>query len=150
MQAKPTRRSTDLTGYPGLVVVYLGFRVSTWRGVLSLLGIGRTLRSINHHKPDGLLLHEPIVYGFRHIGMRQYWRDIESLEEFIRSGPHKIWWQAYSRDTKGSGFWHEAYRKAGGMEGLYMNMPYPIGFGVFAPALEPDGRYKTSRERLSA
>lgn len=82
--------------------------------------------------------------------MRQYWRDLEALEEFTRSGPHKIWWQEFSRDPKGSGFWHEAYRKQGGMEALYMNMPHPTGLLAFAPALQPKGPYRTSRERLAA
>ncbi|MGD0633127.1 MAG: DUF4188 domain-containing protein [Beijerinckiaceae bacterium] len=117
---------------------------------MSLLGIGKALRSINRHKPDGLLLHEPLFYSLRHIGMRQYWRDLEALEEFTRSGPHKIWWQEFSRDPKGSGFWHEAYRKQGGMEALYMNMPHPTGLLAFAPALQPKGPYRTSRERLAA
>ena len=33
------------------------------------------------NQPDGLLLHEPIVYSLfpPHAGMRQYWRDLPSL-----------------------------------------------------------------------
>jgi len=150
MQANPSRQSVDLTNYPGLVVVYLGFHVSTWRGLLAVLGIGKALRSVIRHKPDGLLLHEPLFYSLRHIGMRQYWRDLDSLEEFTRSAPHKTWWREFSRDAKGSGFWHEAYRKEGGMEALYMNMPYPTGFAAFAPAAQPEGSYRTSRGRLAA
>ena len=121
-----------------------------WRGLLALLGIGKTLRPVNRRKPDGLLLHEPLFYSLRHIGMRQYWGDLESLEEFTRPDPHKTWWREFSRDTKGSGFWHEAHRKEGSMEALYMNMPHPTGFGAFAPALAPEGPYRTSRDRLAA
>ena len=40
MQA-PSRRSVDLSAYPDLVVVYLGFLVTRWRGLLALLGVGR-------------------------------------------------------------------------------------------------------------
>ena len=38
---RPTRDSVDLSAYPGLVVVYLGFRVGRMRGLKALLGIGR-------------------------------------------------------------------------------------------------------------
>jgi hypothetical protein len=36
------------------------------------------------------------------------------------------------------------------MEALYMNMPHPTGFGAFAPALQPERLYRTSRKRLAA
>ena len=135
---------------PDLVVVQLGFRVSTWRGLVSLLGIGRQLGVLDRNRPDGLLANEPALYSLRHIGMRQYWRDLESLEAFTRSEPHKRWWQEFSRDTKGSGFWHEAYRRSGGMEGIYIGMPQPIGLASFAAARAPEGPFLSSRERLAA
>lgn len=149
MQRPSSKVCVDLSAYPDLVVVYLGFRVSTWRGLLSVLGIGRKLEVIHRDKPDGLLAHEPVLYGLRHIGMRQYWRDFESLERFTRSEPHKTWWREFSKDPKGSGFWHEAYRKAGGMEAIYLGMP-KIGFAAFAPERRPDGPFASSRGRLAA
>jgi hypothetical protein len=139
-----------LTPFPELVVVYLGFRVSGWQSFWALMGIGRKLNRIAQDKPDGLLLHEPIFYGFGHVGMRQYWRDFDSLERFTRSEPHKSWWRDFSKDTKGGAFWHEAYRKSGGIEGLYAGFPSPIGLGRFAPAREPVGPYARSRGRLAA
>ena len=142
-------KSVDLSAYPDLTVVYLGFHVSTLRGLRVLLGIGRKLTVLQKDKPDGLLAHETIVYGLRHIGMRQYWRDFESLEVFTRSDPHKTWWARFSKDPAGSGFWHEAYRRSGGIEGLYIGMPTPVGLASFAAPRAPKGPFMSSRQRLA-
>lgn len=142
-------RSVDLSAYPDLVVVYLGYRVSGWRSFWALSRIAPHLRRFSKTKPDGLLAHETVVFGLNHIGMRQYWRDFESLETFTRSDPHRGWWRDFSRDNKGAGFWHEAYRRAGGIEGLYINMPRQ-GLASFAPDLQPDGPFLSSRQRLAA
>ena len=52
-------------------------------------------------KPDGLLLHENLLFSLfpPHAGMRQYWRDFESLERWTRSEPHREWWQRFLRDS---------------------------------------------------
>ena len=142
--------SVDLSAFPDLVVVYLGFRVSTWRGLKALLGVGRKLGELQRNKPDGLLAHESIIFGLNHIGVRQYWRDLDSLETFTRSDPHKTWWREFSKDPAGSGFWHEAYRKTGGMEAIYIGLPQPIGLGSFAAARAPVGPFLSSRGRLDA
>lgn len=150
MQDKPSRVSVDLGAYPDLIVVYLGFYVSTWRGLAAMLGLGRQINAVARDKPDGLLAHEPIFYGFRHIGMRQYWRDFESLEAFTRSEPHRTWWQRFGQKNGGAGIWHETYRRSGGMEGIYSGMPQPIGLASFAAARAPDGPFLSSRGRLAA
>lgn len=147
---RPRRASVDLSAYPGLVVVYLGFRVGRLRGLKALLGIGRGLAQVQRTMPDGLLAHENLVYGLNHIGMRQYWRDLESLEAFTRSDPHKTWWRDFSRDASGNGFWHEAYRLSGGMEAIYVGMPHPVGLGTFAATRQPQGPFMTSRQRLAS
>ncbi len=147
---RPRRESVDLSAYPGLVVVYLGFRVGRLRGLRALLGIGRGLAQVQRTMPDGLLAHENLVYGLNHIGMRQYWRDLESLEAFTRSDPHKTWWRDFSHDAAGNGFWHEAYRLSGGMEAIYVGMPRPVGLGSFAAARQPQGPFMTSRQRLAS
>ena len=147
---RPRRDSVDLSAYPGLVVVYLGFRVGRLRGLRALLGIGRGLAQVQRAMPDGLLAHENLVYGLNHIGMRQYWRDLESLEAFTRSDPHKTWWREFGRDPAGNGFWHEAYRLSGGMEAIYVGMPHPVGLGTFAAARHPEGPFMTSRQRLAS
>ena len=147
---RPDRESVDLSGYPDLVVVYLGFRVGTWRGLKALFGIGRGLMDIQRDKPDGLLAHENLVFGLNHIGLRQYWRDFESLEAFTRSEPHRTWWRAFGRDRSGTAFWHEAYRLSGGMEAIYVGLPRPIGLARFASARKPEGPFLSSRQRLAA
>lgn len=146
---RPRRESVDLSAYPNLVVVYLGFRVGRLRGLKTLLGIGRGLAQVQRDMPDGLLAHENLVSGLNHVGMRQYWRDLESLEAFTRSEPHKTWWRAFGRDPAGNGFWHEAYRLSGGMEAIYVGMPNPIGLAAFAAARRLEGAFMTSRQRLA-
>jgi hypothetical protein len=149
MQGAPVRRSVDLSGYPDLVVVYLGFRVARWRGLLALMGLSRGIAASVRSQPDGLLAHENLFFGLTHVGMRQYWRDLESLETFTRSEPHRTWWRDFSRDSKGSGFWHEAYGRRG-MEAIYVGMAAPTGLGLFAPERTPDGAFLSSRQRLAA
>ena len=150
MEVKATRRSVDLSAWPELVVVYLGFRVRRPRGIAMLLGLGRGIAEVAREKPDGLLAHESVFYGLTHIGMRQYWRDLDSLERFTRSEPHRTWWRDFLRDTGGAGFWHETYRMQGGMEAIYIDMPGPTGFGLFAAERHPQGPFMTARQRLAA
>ena len=54
--------------------------------------------------------------------MRQYWRDLDSLERWSHSEPHKLWWQQFLRDSGGTGFWHETYFMGGGIEAIYDDM----------------------------
>ncbi len=150
MQGKPERRSVDLSAWPDLVVVYLGLRVTRLRGIATVLGIGRGLGAVARDRPNGLLAHESVFYGLTHIGMRQYWRDLDSLERFTRSEPHRTWWRDVLRDSAGTGVWHETYRRSGGMEAIYVAMPASTGFGLFAPPLAPDGAFHTARQRLPA
>ena len=149
MDTKATRSSVDLSAWPDLVVVYLGFRVTRLRGVATLLGLGRGINAVARDKPDGLLAHEGVFFGLTHIGMRQYWRDLESLERFTKSEPHRTWWRDFLKDTGGSGFWHETYCMKGGMEAIYISMPAPVGFGLFAAERRPQGPFMTARQRLA-
>jgi len=120
------------------------------RGWLGLLRIGRRLRPALAAEPDGLLAHEFLLFGVNHVGFRQYWRDLESLERFTRAEPHKIWWTEFLKDSGGGGFWHETYTARGGMEAIYLDMPAPIGFGKFAPERQPHGPFMSARDRLAA
>ena len=105
------RRTVDLSGYPDLVVIYLGMRVNAWYGLKRVIGLGKPIQDSVAARPDGLLLHENFILSLFpvHAGMRQYWRDWESLERWSRSEPHRLWWQNFLRDSGGTGFWHEAY-----------------------------------------
>jgi len=143
-----SRRSVDLSGYPDLVVVYLGYRAKNLKGVRALLRIGRGLREVKRNPPAGLLSHEDMWFGFMHPGFRQYWRDFESLETFTRAPMHAAWWRDFARDS-GGGIWHETYRLRGGMEAIYSGVP-PIGLASFAPERSPTGSFMSARQRVEA
>ena len=76
------RQTVDLSAYQDLVVIYLGMRVRRPRGMLRLLGLGPKIQKSWQERPDGLLLHEDLIWSLipLHAGMRQYWRDLDSLE----------------------------------------------------------------------
>lgn len=149
MAASRERRSVDLSAYPDLVVVILGFKVRRLVGLLTMFGIGTGLRAIKADPPDGLLADENFLFGLTHVGIRQYWRDLDSLERFTRSEPHAEWWRNVKKHGRGAGFWHESYRMKGGMEAIYIDMPGPIGFGRFAESRRPVGPFLSARERLA-
>jgi hypothetical protein len=82
-----------------------------------------------------------------HAGMRQYWRDFDSLERWARSLPHQEWWHTFLRDRGGTGFWHETYPRRGEMESIYIDMP-PVGMTKFAPLKQARGSMFSARRRL--
>lgn len=145
----PERRTVDLSAYPDLVVIYLGMRVNTLWGIKTLLGFGPRIKQAAGAKPDGLLWHEGFLWSLfpPHGGIRQYWRDFESLEHWARSEPHRVWWQNFLRDSGGTGFWHETYFLRGGMEAVYDDMARPTGMMNFAPLLAARGPMFSSRQR---
>jgi hypothetical protein len=147
-----TRRTVDLSAYPDLVVVYLGMRVNAFTGLKTLFGFGPRIERAHKAMPDGLLLHENYLLSLipPHAGMRQYWRDFASLEAWTRSEPHREWWKQFLRDSGGTGFWHETYRAAGGIEAIYDDMRAPIGMLKFAPAVDARGGMFSARRRLVA
>lgn len=145
-----SRRTVDLSNYPDLVVIYLGMRVKALKGLKTLFGFGPKISKSVQDQPDGLLLHENIVYSLipPNIGMRQYWRDFDALEKWSRSEPHKIWWRNFVRDSGGTGFWHETYFMKGGVEAIYDDIPAPIGMMKFAPVVAAHGTMFSARKRL--
>jgi hypothetical protein len=149
MASKVSRETVDLTGYPNLVVIYLGMRVNSLRGLATLFGFGPKIKASVDAKPDGLLLHENFLFSLfpPHFGMRQYWRDFESLEIWSRSMPHRSWWQKFVRDSGGTGFWHETYFLRGGIEAIYDDMPVPSGLAKFAPKKPALGAMFSARKR---
>jgi len=150
MKTKVTRSAVDLSGYPDLVVIYLGMRVNVLTGIKTLVGLGPQIAKSAADKPDGLLLHENLVYSLfpLHVGMRQYWRDYDSLEGWTRSQPHRQWWQNFLKDSGGTGFWHETYFMRGGMEAIYDDIPVKIGLSKFAPIQPARGAMFSARKRL--
>jgi hypothetical protein len=141
MHTKVERRTVDLSGSPDLVVIYLGMRVNRITGIKTLLGFGPQIANSAAAKPDGLLQHETFLFSLfpMHVGIRQYWSDIDSLLKWTRSEPHRKWWQDFLKDSGGTGFWHETYFNNGGMEAIYDDVPHPIGFMAFAPVVPARG-----------
>ena len=76
MAGRVDRRTVDLSRYPDLVVIYLGMRVNMLTGLKTLIGFGPKIAKSVAAQPDGLLLHENILFSLfpPHAGMRQYWR----------------------------------------------------------------------------
>jgi hypothetical protein len=150
MAGSVKRITVDLSGYPDLVVVYLGMRVNLLRGLKTLFGFGPKIQSAVNAKPDGLLLHENLIVSLfpPHVGMRQYWRDFPSLEAWARSEPHRVWWKQFLQDSGGTGFWHETYFLRGGIEAIYDDIHQPLGLLAFAPPREARGPMFSSRQRL--
>ena len=86
MTTRVNRQTIDLSGYPDLVVIYLGMRVNRLAGIKTLLGFGPRISASAAANPDGLLRHENLVYSLfpMHAGMRQYCRDADSLLKWTR------------------------------------------------------------------
>ena len=147
--ASVDRQTVDLGGYPDLVVVYLGMRVRRLRGLRTVFGLGPQIETSHRDGPDGLLRHEYLMWSLRplEVGMRQYWRDLESLEAWTRSDPHRRWWLDFMRDTGGTGFWHEAYFMSGGIEAIYDDISPAKGLAGFAPTRTARGQMFSSRTR---
>lgn len=144
----PKRETVDLSAFPELVIIYLGMRVNTLTGIRTVMGFGPKISRSVEAQPDGLLLHENLFYSLRQVGMRQYWRDFAALEKWSRSEPHRIWWQAFLRNTGGTGFWHETYFRRGGFESVYIDIPVPVGLGAFAPRVAARGAMFSARRRM--
>jgi hypothetical protein len=150
MAAKIQRQTVDLSSYPDLVVIYLGMKVRTLAGMKTLMSFGPKISAAVKAKPDGLLLHENVIYSLFpiHTGMRQYWRDFQSLEKWARSLPHQDWWTSFVKNSGGTGFWHETYFMRGGMEAIYDDLDQLVGLSSFAPAAPAKGAMFSARQRL--
>jgi Domain of unknown function (DUF4188) len=144
------RWAADLSAYPNLVVIYLGMRVYTLRGLASVLSLRNEILREIRRRPDGLLHHESFYFSLLplHIGLRQYWRDFASLEAWTRQFPHQQWWKTYVQNPRGTGFWHETYCRQGGIEGIYDYMAEPTGLLRFAPRTPAVEKWSGARERL--
>jgi hypothetical protein len=145
-----TRQTVDLSAWPDLVVIYLGMKARTLGGLLTIGKLGPQIQASVAAGPDGLLLHETFLMSLLpvHVGMRQYWRDLDCLERWTREGAHKGWWTSFLKDPGGTSFWHETYRKAGGFEAIYDALDDPVGLLKFAPSLAAKGPMLSARARL--
>ena len=150
MHTTVNRQTADLSAYPDLVVIYLGMKAKSLRGVWRLLSFGPKLQRAAQPPPDGLLRNENFFWSLfpLHGGIRQYWRDFDSLERWARSLPHQAWWQDFLRDNGGTAFWHEAYFMRGGMESIFDDLGAPLGFTAFAPTQAARGAMFSARRRM--
>ncbi|WP_269780337.1 DUF4188 domain-containing protein [Methylobacterium sp. Leaf118] len=142
----------DFSAHPDLVVIYLGMRVEAWRGLKTLLGFGPKIGRVGAARPEGLLHYENnLIFGLRplQVGMRWYWRDMDSMVAWAKSDPHRQWWRDFLKDTGGVGIWHETYHMRGGMEAIYSETGAPVGFAAFLPMQEARGSL-ASRHRNHA
>jgi fumigallin biosynthesis monooxygenase-like protein len=144
------RRTVDLSDYPDLVVITLGMQAHGLRGLRTLRGLRREIRRAVMEQPDGLLHHDTLIVSNWpvHRLLRQYWRDLDSLERWTRSMPHSSWWRRYIRDSGGTSFYHELYARGGGMEGAFADMAGPVGMMHFAPVIPAHGAMFGFRGRL--
>jgi hypothetical protein len=138
---KVTRRSADLTAYPDLLVIYVGIRARSLGGVLSIIKLGPQIQASVRQKPDGLLRHDGMLYTLfpLHVGMRQYWRDVNAMLAWTATLPHKTWWKNFLSDSGGTTFWHETYFSNGGFESVYDDLPdgrRNFGLASFAPMVD--------------
>ena len=76
-------------------------------------------------------------------------RAIGAVVACLHVSDAKAWWRDFLRDPRGTGFWHELYSVRGGMEGVYDDMPGPLGFGKFAPRQPARGRMFGACGRLA-
>jgi len=125
--------------------------VNALRGLLPALQFGPKLQKAVKENPVGLLRHELLFYSLfpLHLGIRQYWRDFDSLERWARSSAHANWWKSFVQKASGFGLWHETYFMRGGMEAIYGDVPPPLGLMGFAPIQPATGSTAfTARSRL--
>ena len=151
--SKPVNRMTvDLSGYPDLIAIYLGMKVHSLKGLGALIGAGPLINKAVAANPNGLLLHETMLFSLLplHVGFRQYWRDLDSLERWTREGIHRDLWTSFLRDPRGTGFWHETYRLKGGFEAIYDDLTAPVGMMRFASVVKAKGPMFSARARLKA
>jgi len=147
---KIERRTVELSAYPDLIVIHLGMKVHSLRGLWTLLRLGPQIKTAVEARPDGLLAHENMIFSLFpiHLGIRQYWRDFGALERWTLAQSHRKWWLDFLRDPCGTSFWHEVYSKKGGFEAIYLGDIPPFGFSAFAPLIAAKGPMFSAKSRL--
>ena len=133
---KVERRTVDLSQFPELVVIYLGMRVNRYdRTENACLDSAQRSRPRSRRSLTACLLHENMIYSLfpAHVGMRQYWRDMDSLTRVVALRPASRMVEELSARLG----WHRLLARdvsdAGGIEAIYDDLPQPIGMMNFAP-----------------
>ena len=150
----PGRFTAQLDG--PFVVFIIGVRVNRFWSIHKWLPVARAMgpmiKELLAHPDLGLLGAQTVFYR-RGVGVVQYWRSYEALEEFSKNpkASHLEAWKRFNRvvGADGSvGIWHETYLvEAGQYESVYGNMPR-FGLataGAHQPAV---GAKETASRRL--
>src|SRR6478735_9051226 len=85
-RSKVSRQRVDLSGFPDLVVIYLGLRASSLPGLRTLARTVRQISAAVSARPVELVRHENVLVSLAppHAGMRQYGSGLYSLERWTR------------------------------------------------------------------
>ncbi len=139
------------------VVFIIGMRVNRLLAVRKWLptaaAMAPMLRTLYQHAEKGFLGGQQFFYR-RGIGLVQYWRSFDDLEEFARNptDPHLSAWRRFNRavGADGSvGIWHESYLvEPGSYETVYSNMPV-FGLAAATEHVPAVGRRESARRRLA-
>lgn len=150
----PGRFTAEIDG--PFVVFIIGMRVNRLWAIHKWLPVvramGPMLKELLAHPELGLLSAQTILY-WRGVGVIQYWRSYEALEEFSRNpkASHLEAWKRFNRavGADGSvGIWHETYLvDAGQYECVYGNMPR-FGLATAGEHQPAVGKKETASRRL--
>ena len=84
-----------------------------------------------------------------HTGMRQYWRDMDSLLTWTRSEPHRAWWKTSCATPAAPASGTKPTPCAAAWKPSTTTSPNPIGFARFAPNVDARGSMFTAAHRTA-
>lgn len=148
-------RFTAQTDEP-FVVFLIGMRVNRILAVRqwaqTFLAMGGMLQTLFRNPEKGFLGGQTILY-WRGVGLIQYWRSFDELENFARSPsePHLSAWRRFNQSVGANGavgIWHETYMiEPGKYEAVYGNMP-TWGLAAATTHVPAVAGRETARRRL--
>ena len=150
----PGRFTAQIDG--PFVVFIIGLRVNRFWAVHKWLPVARAMGPMIDGllaQPDLGLLSAQTIFYRRGVGLVQYWRSFEALEDFSRNpkATHLEAWKRFNRavGANGSvGIWHETYLvESGQYESVYGNMPR-FGLAMAGEHLPAVGAKETASRRL--
>lgn len=138
------------------VVFIIGMRINDFFQVKKWLPTARAmppmLAAMEKDPQIGYLGGQSFMY-WRGVGLIQYWRSFDDLENFARNPqePHLSAWKAFHKNVSGDGtvgVWHETYMvQPGQSEAIYDNMPI-FGLADATKHVKAVGSRHTARRRL--
>jgi hypothetical protein len=150
----PGRFTAQIDG--SFVVFIIGMRINQFWAVHKWVPVARAMRPMIDEllaQPDLGLLSAQTIFYRRGVGVIQYWRSFEALEDFSRNpkATHLTAWKRFNRavGADGSvGIWHETYLvESGQYECVYGNMPR-FGLAMAGEHQPAVGAKETASRRL--